>query len=195
MDEHEEKTLANLLARAVDGAGGVDVIPGGSGSGDAATVALREAEETARFLSAGLEVAPGLDSTFDRKLRARLAAEASRMSPKVVPIYKNTWFSATLSAAMLMLMLTPYYWFYMRPRSVELQTTYRIKQERVEKYDKLYVSKLSELRKNLEKGEAGNPPGGEYFKVRRESRVRALISRQKARQALENRPAGGGGAM
>lgn len=185
MDEQVEKTLAGALARAVEGE------EAGIAGGDE----LREAVEAARFLSAGLEGAPELDAGFDRNLRARLVSEANRLRPRVVPIYKRPWFSATLSAAMLMLMLTPYYWFYMRPRSVELQTTYRIKRERVEKYDKLYVSKLSELRKSLEKGDAEARPGGEYFKTRRESRVAALISRQKARQALETRQPGDGGGI
>jgi hypothetical protein len=188
MDEKEEIRLATLLAEAIDGKAGADALDS-SVDGE-----VREAVEAAAFMGGVFADSPQIDHEFDSALRRKLVDETGqrakilrfpeknqdskqRTGAKVIPLLRQPWFRTTLTAAMLVVMLTPYYFFrYLRPKQVELRVTQQIKQEKLEKYDKMYVPRLTRLKKELE-SDTSTKAEKQYFNKRREDRIQQILNR------------------
>lgn len=191
MNENNEKLLAGILADVMDGKTGPETEKASSDKD------FSEALEAAGLLAEGLAEAPPMNEVFDRRLRRLLVAETGKQAKTAPPFYRRPWFKAAYSAALFLLVLAPY-WFYMRP--LELRDTYKIKQlkeERLEKYDKMYVPKLAKLRETL-KTDVEDKLITQNQDKRRETRIQEILDRRRVEQAqaaqtvLKDTPGRGG---
>jgi len=171
LDEREEKKLSEELAGIIDG------------KADAARADkdVLDALEAANLLSFGFGDEPPLNAAFDAELRKRLVSETEkrRRTARVIPFYRRQWAKLALVAALMLLVIAPS-WNYMR--QMELRASYRIKMQRLQKYDKMYTSRLERLRKDPDAYTKRRP----MLNSRREERLAEMTNRWKI-QRLDTR--------
>lgn len=143
MNESEEKRLAAMLSDIVDGRAGMDAAAGDPEALDAAVAA--------NVLRQGFGGEPEFRGAFDVQLRERLVAQASARV-KVVPMHRRPWVRGALAAALIMLIIGPF-WLFSRQAGVDpFGDDESRKLQRIEYYDKKYESRLDQLRERIDRG-------------------------------------------
>ena len=141
--DQDEQRQARLLGRIVDGREGMDAAWDEAEAMDAAV--------TANWLRQGFGDEPALDSAFDARLRERLVADTGARA-RTVPLHRRPWARATLAAALIMLIIGPF-WLLSRQFGAEPFGDQEMKKlKRIEYYDKKYESRLDLLRDRLRQG-------------------------------------------
>ena len=142
MDENQEQKLAALLSDIVDGRAGMD-----SAAGEPE---LLDAAVAANVLRQGFGDEPALAASFDAQLRARLVAQTAARA-KIVPMHRRPWLRGALAAALIMLIVGPF-WLFSRHAGVDpFGDDESMQLQRLEYYDNKYESRLNQLRERIDR--------------------------------------------